>query len=104
MLVTATAQEYNVSAYTMHKIIGCESGYDTDVQSKHHYTAKNVPRGYDVGDREESHGLVQIHLPAHPSISKEQATDPEFATDFLAKGLANGKATWWSCYKQVAML
>jgi hypothetical protein len=62
-----------------------------------------VPRGFRVGDREQSFGLVQIHLPAHPQVSKEQALDPEFAINFLAKSLQNGKGGMWSCYKHIAM-
>ena len=89
----------------MHKIIGCESGYKTDIQSRYKYTATNVPAGYSVGDREQSYGLVQIHLPAHPYVTEEEAVNPEFAVNFLAEGIANGKAGWWSCYnQQIAML
>lgn len=33
-----------------------------------------------VGDNGTSYGIFQIHLPAHPTITKEQATDPEFST------------------------
>jgi hypothetical protein len=87
----------------MEAIIGCESGWDTAIQSKHTYQERNVPKGYEVGDREQSFGLVQIHLPAHPSISKEQAKDPEFALEFLAKNLAAGKAGMWTCAKTIAM-
>lgn len=34
-------------------------------QSRHVYTAKNVPKGYKVGDREQSFCIFQIHKPAH---------------------------------------
>ncbi len=47
--------------------------------------------------REDSWGLAQIHLPAHPEVSKEQATDPEFAIDFLVKNVSEGKAYMWTC-------
>ena len=82
----------------MSSIVGCESGYQSDVQSKYLYTEKNVPRGYKVGDREQSFGLVQIHLPAHPTVTKEQAKNPYFAVEWLAQGIAEGKASMWSCY------
>jgi len=84
-------------------IISCESQWSTAIQSNHRYHEGNTPKGYNVGTREQSYGLVQIHLPAHPSITKEQATDPEFAVDFLAKNIAAGRASMWSCYKTVAM-
>jgi hypothetical protein len=83
-------------------VIQCESQFNTEIQSQHHYTAKNVPKGYKVGDREQSYGLVQIHLPAHPTITKEQAIDPEFAVDFMAKNIKTNP-NMWTCYKTIAM-
>lgn len=83
-------------------IISCESGWSVAIQSNHRYT-DNAPKGYSAGMREQSYGLVQIHLPAHPNISKEEATDPEFAVDFLAKNIAAGHASMWSCYRTIAM-
>lgn len=86
----------------MSGIISCESGWNPNIQSNHRYTT-NAPAGYVSGQREESYGLVQIHLPAHPHITKEQALDPEFALDFLARNLAVGRENMWSCAKQIAM-
>lgn len=102
--IYSKAQEYGVSGWVMEQVVKCESQGSTTIQSNHVYTAKNVPKGYSVGDREQSYGLVQIHLPAHPSVSKQQAKDPEFALDFLAKNLAGGNANWWTCYRQLAMI
>ena len=82
----------------MNTIINCESQWNTEIQSKHTYHAGNVPDGFQVGDREQSFGLVQIHLPAHPTVSYEEAIDPEYAIEFLARNLANGKGHWWTCY------
>lgn len=84
-------------------VVDCESQYVYDGQSQHRYTATNVPKGYQVGDREESWGLVQIHLPAHPTISKEQANDPEYAAEFLARNLKAGRGSMWTCYSILAM-
>lgn len=97
------AKEYNVSAQTMLAVIECESKFRIDVQSNHRYTPTNVPPGYEVGDREQSFGLVQVHLPAHPTITKEQATNPEFAVEFLANNLQQNRGNMWTCYNQVAM-
>jgi hypothetical protein len=83
-------------------VIECESQFNPTIQSHHVYTETNVPPGYDAGDREQSFGLVQIHLPAHPSISKAQALDPEFAIDFLAKNLHGGRGAMWTCYRHLA--
>lgn len=95
--VRKVAEEYGVSAYTMGAIIGCESGWDYEVQSRHKYTATNAPSGYSIGDTEMSFGLVQIHVPVH-DVTIEQARDPEFAIDFLAKNIAKGRASMWSCF------
>jgi hypothetical protein len=56
---------------------------------------------YKDGTREESYGLVQIHLPAHPTVSKDQATDPTFAIAFLVENIKAGNAKIWSCYRIV---
>ena len=58
----------------MHSIISCESQYNYKIQSHHTYHSGNVPVGYSVGDREESYGLVQIHVPVHDvTIAAEKA-------------------------------
>lgn len=102
--VRAKAEEYGVSAYAMSAIINCESQGSTTVQSNHRYTVRNVPKGYQVGDREQSFGLVQIHLPAHPHITREQAVNPEFAIEFLAKNLKAGDGWMWTCAKTLALI
>ncbi len=101
-MVRQKAEEYGVSAQNMLAVIGCESKFNPTIQSQHYYTEKNVPKGYNVGDREQSFGLVQIHLPAHPNVTKEQATDPEFAVDFLARNIKTNP-NMWTCYSKVAM-
>jgi len=53
-----------------------------------------------IGDHGTSYGLFQIHLPAHPSVSIEQALDPYFVVEWSAKKFkANPKI--WSCYKKL---
>jgi hypothetical protein len=101
-LVKNKAKEYGVSAQSMLAVIDCESRFEPEIQSHHTYTERNVPRGYKVGDREQSYGLAQIHLPAHPAVTKEQALDPEFAIDFMAKNMKSNP-NMWSCYRIVAM-
>jgi Transglycosylase SLT domain len=102
--VRAKAEEYGVSPVAMSAIINCESQWNYTIQSQHTYHEKNVPNGYQVGDREQSYGLVQIHLPAHPHIKKEDAINPEFAIDFLAKNLKAGRAGMWTCAKTLALI
>lgn len=90
-IIDAKAKEYGVSAYVMHTVVACESGYDTKVQSKH-ITAQ--------GTREQSFGLVQINTYWNPDVTYEQAIDPVFSADFLAKRLSEGKGYLWTCYRK----
>ena len=82
-LITLYADKYNVSAKTMHRVIKCESNYKANA----------------VGDGGRSFGLVQIHLPSNPKVTKAQAQDREFAINFLAKNLAKGNGRMWTCWK-----
>ena len=104
-LLRNKADEYDVSYYVMDSIVNCETAgtYDPSIPSEHVYHAGNVPRGYSVGDKEDSHGLAQIHLPAHTHVSKEEATNALYAADFLARNLAVGRGSMWTCYNKLAM-
>lgn len=97
-LVRVKGKQYNVSVALMERIIDCESSWVVNAQSKHVYTKDRPREGVKKGQREQSYGLVMIHLPAHPNITKAQAINPEFAIDFLAKNLALGKGAMWTCY------
>lgn len=79
------SEKYNVSASLMAKVIYCESS--------------NNPNA--VGDNGTSFGLSQIHLPAHPHVTREQALDMHFAIEFMAKAFANDDEWMWSCYRIV---
>lgn len=91
MYATERALEANLSPGKVIQVINCETGgtWDPKIQSKAKY--KN-------GKQEQSFGLAQIHLPAHPKISYEQATDPYFAIDFLISSWKDGNQEWWTCY------
>jgi hypothetical protein len=92
------AAQYGQSASRLKSIVDCESKYVTDIQSFHTYKKDYPEWGVKAGDRELSFGLAQIHLPHHPSVTYEQAVDPAFAIDFLAKNY--GKVPW-SCSKMI---
>ena len=77
------ASFYNVSPITMNIVVDCESQYYSQA----------------VGDNGTSFGLVQIHAPAHPNVTLEQAFDIEFALNFLAKNLKDGKGSMWTCWR-----
>lgn len=85
-MVNKMAMKYKVSAITLSQVIKCESGFDPN----------------KVGDHGTSFGLVQIHLPAHPTITKEQALDPFFSAEFIARSFAQNKQSMWSCYNMLS--
>lgn len=84
-MISYYAQMYSVDESVMHKIVKCESGYNPN--------AKNITQ------KEKSYGLSQINLLAHKHITIEEATNPDFALDFLASNLAKGNGKIWTCYK-----
>lgn len=45
-----------------------------------------------------SFGTVQIHLPAHPEITKAQADDIDFSVKYLCDNLVAGNGKMWSTY------
>lgn len=63
--------------------IECESGFN--------------PKA--IGDHGTSFGIVQIHLPAHPSVTKAQALNPVWALEWAAEQWQAGHASAWSCYR-----
>lgn len=84
------AKIHNNNADKIIKTINCENReWDVKLQSRI-INSK--------GEREDSWGLSQIHLPSHPTITKEQAQDPDFAINFMAQHL--GRDVTWSCYKK----
>jgi len=84
-LITASAKKYSVQRQIIANVINCESTSKVNA----------------VGDGGRSFGLVQIFLPAHPEISKEQALDPVFAVDYLAKELSLGRGSAWTCFRAI---
>lgn len=87
-LVSAYSIKYGVNATKVLETIRCESRF------------KNVQSSIvSNGIREDSWGIVQIHLPSHPTISKQQALQPEFALEWMVKQFSNGKAKQWTCYR-----
>lgn len=83
--IEAVAKKYEVNAALMRAVIKCESSFRHDA----------------IGDNGTSFGLVQIHRPSHPTITKEQAFDVDFALEFLASNLAKGKGDMWTCYRMI---
>jgi hypothetical protein len=99
--IAAVAKKYKVSEDKMRETIQCESHFVTDIQSHHLYSFTDATRGIYAGEREQSYGLSQIHLPDHPKVTYEQAIDPKFAINFMGKAFANGYAYWWTCARDL---
>jgi hypothetical protein len=82
-LVAHFASQYSVSEKQMLATMKCESSLN--------------PKA--IGDHNTSFGISQIHLPAHPDVTKEQAFDPVFASEFMAKNFAQGNQKAWTCWR-----
>jgi hypothetical protein len=55
-----------------------------------------------IGDHNTSYGLYQIHLPAHPSVSEEDAVNPVFNTEWsLNEMKKDGGCQIWSTCTEV---
>lgn len=84
------AVKYGVNEDHLTKTIQLESNFDPNVQSN--FLNKD-------GSQERSYGLAQINLDYHPDITIEEAKDPDFAINFIAKEFADGHAYWWSAWR-----
>lgn len=99
-LVKKYATEYNVSADLIEEIINLECpDWNVARQSFVRYKKDHPEWGVKAGDRERSFGLAQIHLPSHPTITYEQATNADFAIKFLASEISRGRGWQWSCFE-----
>ena len=75
------SQKYGIDYNTFLAVATCESGLN--------YTA--------IGDNRTSFGVFQIHLPAHPNVSEEEALDPYFNIEWSAEKFKKDP-TIWTCY------
>lgn len=84
-IIERKAFSYGLNPILMAEIVDCESGFN--LKAEH------------ISTKERSYGLVQINTLVH-DVTIEQATDPEFAIEFLAKHLKEGKGDtmWVTCY------
>ncbi len=84
-LVTDAAAKYSVDRDFIWRTLWCESRFDFSA----------------IGDHGTSFGIGQIHQPAHPEISTEQAFNAAFSIDFTAREMSVGNAWKWSCFKKI---
>ena len=110
LLADKYANLHGVSSAKVKQIVICEAPWkrdsegryydENDAQSRIRYNAGQIARNPswgEIGDRERSFGPGQIHEPAHPNITREQAVDPDFTLDFMAENVANGRSGMWTC-------
>lgn len=62
-----------------------------------------VPHKGQPNGRENSWGLAQIYLPAHQDVTREQALDPRFALQWMAKEFSKGNQHLWSCARSLGI-
>ena len=83
---TTKALEAQISPSTVLYVLKCESSLNPEA----------------VGDGGHSHGLAQIYMPVWgEEISIEQATDPQFAIDFMVEKMADGQGNLWTCFRNM---
>lgn len=95
---TTTVRDYiveqarlrRVSTELALEISECESAF---LPQQSHYPDENGPNG-----REDSWGIWQINLPGK-NITRAQAMDVEFSTNWALDQLKQGNAHIWSCAK-----
>jgi len=88
-LVNEYADFYGVDRRTMHLIVSNESGYNHKAYVQH-----------DGGHNWQAYGLAQINMKFWGSkITPEQAKNPHFALDFLARKIKAGDGELWTTYR-----
>lgn len=83
--IAAAERKYGLEPNILARTLWCESSYRPDA----------------IGDGGTSYGIAQIHLPAHPQVTPEEALDPEWAVEWAAQAFANGQARMWTCFRQL---
>jgi hypothetical protein len=101
--VNEYATRHGANAKEMYDTIAkCENkALNPNQQSGHRYDFNSPKRDIVKGDQERSYGLAMIHLPDHPTITLENATDPEFALEWMAKEFAAGRESQWTCHTKL---
>ena len=101
--VNEYAARHGANAKEMYDTIAkCENkALNPNQQSGHRYDFSSPKRNIVKGEQERSYGLAMIHLPDHPTISHENATDPEFALEWMAKEFADGRESQWTCHTKL---
>jgi len=83
--ISITSNKYGVDPKVVDAVVFCESSYNETA----------------LGDGGKSRGLAQIHKDYHPEITDEEAYDPEYAIDFLARNIKEGRGYLWTCARDL---
>lgn len=87
-LIREAAERYGVNEARLYGTLKCESSVD------------GIPFDTNaIGDGGTSFGIAQIHLSAHPDVTRVQAMDGRWAIDWAAKEFSKGRAWQWTCWK-----
>lgn len=86
MLIARYSAIWGVSETKLRNTLFCESQFKVDAISP-------------TGD----YGVAQINLASWPSVTEEEAFNPDFAINFAAKEFAQGNASAWVCYQKLYM-
>lgn len=89
LIIIETAFRHEINVHKFLGIARCESKFRS-IQSE---IIKN-------GIQEESYGIFQIHLPSHPTVTKEEALDPYFASEWSAEKFKK-TPQMWTCYRKL---
>ncbi len=82
--ISITSNKYGVDPKIVDAVVFCESSYNP----------------HALGDGGKSRGLAQIHKDYH-DISDEDAYNPQYAIDFLAKNIKEGNGHLWTCARNL---
>lgn len=80
---SSTAVSYGIDPERFTETLQCESNFDPEA----------------IGDKGTSLGIAQIHLPAHPEVSREKALDGIWSINWAAKQFSAGRAAMWTCWR-----
>lgn len=94
--VRQTAIDEGIPVYSFVETLRNES-MDFTALGQSYVPSKNGPNG-----REDSWGVCQIHLPSHPDITKNQATDVKWCVKWSAKEFKQGRASQWTEFRKLA--
>lgn len=88
LVIEAYAIHYGIPSKPLIDTLRCESQFNPSA----------------IGDNGNSFGIAQIHLPAHPDVTKQQALDPLWAINWAAYHFSLHQESMWSCWNQQHML